>query len=82
MKGCLRSTVISGMKGLSIKHNPEFTMMEFYMAYATYEDLMLLTEEVFGHVLDQVIGSRVIQYQGNTIDFTPPWKRVSLFRCL
>ncbi|MCF8129576.1 MAG: lysine--tRNA ligase [Deltaproteobacteria bacterium] len=69
-------------EGLSIKHNPEFTMMEFYMAYATYEDLMVLTEEVFGHVLDEVIGSQVIQYQGKTIDFTPPWKRLSLFDAL
>ena len=59
-------------EGLSIKHNPEFTMMEFYMAYATYEDLMVLTEDVFGHVLDEVVGNRVIEYQGQTIDFTPP----------
>ena len=66
-------------EGLSIKHNPEFTMMEFYMAYATYEDLMVLTENVFGHVLDEVVGKRVIEYQGQTIDFTPPWKRISLF---
>jgi len=69
-------------EGLSIKHNPEFTMMEFYMAYATYEDLMVLTEEVFGHVLKQVIGGQVIEYQGKTIDFTPPWKRISLFDAL
>jgi len=69
-------------EGLSIKHNPEFTMMEFYMAYATYEDLMVLTEEVFGHVLERVIGRQVIEYQGKTIDFKPPWKRISLFDAL
>jgi lysyl-tRNA synthetase class 2 len=69
-------------EGLSIKHNPEFTMMEFYMAYATYEDLMVLTEDVFGHVLEQVVGRRVIEYQGKTIDFSPPWKRISLFDSL
>ncbi len=69
-------------EGLSIKHNPEFTMMEFYMAYATYEDLMGLTEDVFGHVLEQVVGRQVIEYQGKTIDFTPPWKRISLFDSL
>ncbi len=69
-------------EGLSIKHNPEFTMMEFYMAYATYQDLMVLTEEVFQHVLAEVIGSQVIEYQGNTIDFTTPWKRISLFDAL
>ncbi|MCG6880110.1 MAG: lysine--tRNA ligase [Deltaproteobacteria bacterium] len=69
-------------EGLSIKHNPEFTMMEFYMAYATYEDLMVLTEEVFSHLLEQVIGRQVIEYQGKRIDFTPPWKRISLFDAL
>ena len=69
-------------EGLSVKHNPEFTMMEFYMAYATYEDLMVLTEELFGHLLDQVVGGQVIEYQGKRIDFTPPWKRISLFDAL
>ena len=69
-------------EGLSIKHNPEFTMMEFYMAYVTYEDLMVLTEEVFGYLLEQVVGGQVIEYQGKRIDFTPPWKRISLFDAL
>jgi lysyl-tRNA synthetase class 2 len=69
-------------EGISIKHNPEFTMAEFYMAYATYEDLMELTEELFNYVLQQVFGRSVIEYQGQTIDFTPPWPRISLFDSL
>ena len=80
----LKSLVVGGLErvfeinrnfrneGISIKHNPEFTMLEFYMAYATYEDLMVLTEEVFGHVLERLSVVRVIEYQGKTIDFTPP----------
>ncbi len=69
-------------EGISIKHNPEFTMLEFYMAYATYEDLMTLTEEVFVHVLQEVLGENSVEYQGQTIDFTPPWKRISMFEAL
>ncbi len=69
-------------EGLSIKHNPEFTMMEFYMAYATYEDLMDLTEALFAELLDRIIGGQVIQYQGKSIDFKTPWKRISLFDAL
>jgi lysyl-tRNA synthetase class 2 len=69
-------------EGISIKHNPEFTMLEFYMAYATYEDLMELTEELFENVLQEIFGRSVIEYQENTIDFTPPWPRISLFDSL
>lgn len=69
-------------EGISIKHNPEFTMLEFYMAYATYEDLMTLTEELFAHVLKQVVGRDIIEYQGKTIDFGRPWSRISLFDAL
>ena len=69
-------------EGISVKHNPEFTMLEFYMAYATYEHLMELTEELFLHVLDDVAGKRALQYQGQTIDFSRPWKRISLFQAL
>ena len=69
-------------EGISIQHNPEFTMLEFYMAYATYEDLMPLTEELFNHILQEILGTSVIKYQGDTIDFTPPWKRISLYDVL
>ncbi len=69
-------------EGISIKHNPEFTMLEFYMAYATYEDLMTLTEELFNHLLNKMFGQSVIEYQGKTIDFAPPWTKISLFDAL
>lgn len=69
-------------EGISIKHNPEFTMIEFYMAYATYEDLMVLTEELFEKILHEICGATVIQYQENTIDFTPPWTRIALLDSL
>jgi len=66
-------------EGISVKHNPEFTMIEFYMAYATYEDLMDLTQELFSQLLNEIIGKMVIEYQGDQIDFTPPWPRISLY---
>ncbi len=65
-------------EGLSIKHNPEFTMLEFYMAYATYKDLMILTEKLFTRVAKTVLNSSIIVYQKETIDLTPPWRRISL----
>jgi lysyl-tRNA synthetase class 2 len=62
-------------EGISTQHNPEFTMLEFYQAYATYEDLMKLTEELFGFLCDAVNGgSRQITYQGQLIDLSSPWK--------
>lgn len=69
-------------EGISVKHNPEFTMLEFYMAYTTYDDLMGLTEELFNHILRQTVDRNIIKYQGETIDFTPPWPRISLFDSL
>ncbi len=69
-------------EGISIKHNPEFTMLEFYMAYATYEDLMELTEALFNYVLKHVCGTNVIEYQNKKIDFTPPWPRIYFFEAL
>ncbi len=69
-------------EGISIKHNPEFTMLEFYMAYATYEDLMILTEGLFNYVLKRVLDTNVIEYQGETLDFSPPWSRITLFDSL
>jgi lysyl-tRNA synthetase class 2 len=65
-------------EGLSIQHNPEFTMLEFYQAYATYEDLMVLTEELICHVAREILGSLRLIYQGADIDLTPPWRRLDL----
>jgi len=69
-------------EGISVQHNPEFTMLEFYMAYATYEDLMVLTEQLFSRILERILGKTVIDYQNQAIDFTPPWARISLFDAL
>mgnify|MGYP001271647161 FL=1 len=65
-------------EGISTFHNPEFTMMEFYLAYATYEDLMCLTEEMFENLARQLFGGLRFTYQGTEIDFTRPWRRLSL----
>jgi lysyl-tRNA synthetase, class II len=65
-------------EGLSIQHNPEFTMVEFYQAYATFEDLMALTEELVGKVAWDVLGTLKISYQGQEIDLTAPWRRLDL----
>jgi lysyl-tRNA synthetase, class II len=63
-------------EGVSTQHNPEFTMLEFYQAYATFEELMSLTEEMFSAVaMGANDGSLAVQYQGQTIDLTPPWAR-------
>jgi lysyl-tRNA synthetase class 2 len=69
-------------EGVSVKHNPEFTMLEFYMAYATFEDLMELTQELFNQVVTEVLGKNTIEYQNQTIDFTPPWPRIAMYDSL
>jgi len=69
-------------EGVSTQHNPEFTMLEFYQAYATYEDLMHLTEAMLRHVAEQVNGSTTITYQGRTIDLSAPWRRMTLEQAL
>jgi lysyl-tRNA synthetase class 2 len=69
-------------EGVSSKHNPEFTMLEFYEAYATYEDLMKRTEELFYGLALEIKGTPVITYQGNEIDLTPPWKRIEFLKAL
>lgn len=69
-------------EGISTQHNPEFTMLEFYQAYATYEDLMKLTEEMFVFVAKEVVGDTTIVYQENEIDLNPPWQRMKLYDAL
>jgi lysyl-tRNA synthetase class 2 len=65
-------------EGISIQHNPEFTMIEFYQAYATYHTLMDFTEKLICHVAQEVVGSLVIPYGGKDVDLTPPWDRLTL----
>ncbi|TYP00034.1 lysyl-tRNA synthetase class II [Geothermobacter ehrlichii] len=65
-------------EGISIQHNPEFTMMEFYQAYATYHDLMDLTEELICKLAREVCGSLKISYGGREVDLTPPWDRLTV----
>jgi len=65
-------------EGISTSHNPEFTMMEFYQAYATYEDLMTMTEEMFTALAERIFGSEKFIYQETEIDLTRPWKRMTV----
>jgi lysyl-tRNA synthetase class 2 len=65
-------------EGLSTQHNPEFTMLEFYQAYADYQDLMRLTEELLPQIVRTVCGGDTVTYQGREICFAPPWPRMSL----
>ncbi|MGI6543172.1 MAG: lysine--tRNA ligase [Limnochordia bacterium] len=65
-------------EGVSTKHNPEFTAMEAYWAYADFEDMMRLTEELTAYMAVQATGSTVVEYQGMKLDFTPPWPRMSM----
>lgn len=69
-------------EGVSFKHNPEFTQLEFYWAYADYLQVMELTEQMVVYVLDKVIGTRKVIYDGKELDFSPPWKRVNLRQSL
>jgi len=69
-------------EGISTQHNPEFTMLEFYQAYATYEDLMSLTEEMFQAAAKSVSGSTEIEYQGEQINFSNSWTRLPLLESL
>ena len=86
----LKRCVIGGMEkvfeigrnfrneGISTKHNPEFTMMELYQAYADYNDIMELVEQMVSGVAESVIGSTAIEYGGHTIELRPPWRRLKL----
>ena len=65
-------------EGISTQHNPEFTMLEFYQSYATYEDLMAITEELFCSMVKRFHGGLKLTYGEKEIDFTPPWRRIRL----
>jgi lysyl-tRNA synthetase class 2 len=64
-------------EGISTQHNPEFTMLEFYQSYATYEDMMKTTEELLCSMVKEIHGGLILTYQGKELHFTPPWKRIS-----
>jgi len=65
-------------EGISVRHNPEFTMMEFYQAYATFEELMNFTEELLCHVAQEVLGTLDFTYQDMAISFKRPWRRFTV----
>ncbi len=65
-------------EGVSYKHNPEFTQLEFYAAYWDYNDVADFTERLVANAAEQVLGSSVINYAGNEIDLSPPWQRISM----
>ncbi len=69
-------------EGLSKKHNPEFTLLEFYQAYATYEDLMNFTEELLVQLAQDTLGTLQIPYGEHQVDFTPPYRRISMTESL
>ena len=69
-------------EGLSRFHNPEFTMLEFYASYFDYEDVMALTEELLSNIVREVFGGSTVSYGGETIDFTPPFRRITMYDAL
>lgn len=69
-------------EGVSTKHNPEFTMVEFYQAYADYEDMMNLTERMFLYIVEKVTGSDTIDYQGHSIRFSGQWPKIPMTQSL
>jgi lysyl-tRNA synthetase class 2 len=69
-------------EGISTRHNPEFTMLEVYEAYADYTDMMRLSEELICWVAENVLGSRKLIYQHHEIDLSPPWKRMSAYEAI
>ncbi|GIW12725.1 MAG: lysine--tRNA ligase [Tepidiforma sp.] len=69
-------------EGMSFKHNPEFTMLESYEAYADYNDVAEMTEQMISTVARQVLGTTVIHFRGHEIDLAPPWRRLTFIEAL
>jgi lysyl-tRNA synthetase class 2 len=69
-------------EGISTQHNPEFTMLEFYMAYADYNDLIEITQQMFASLAQDIVGTTKINYQGTEIDLMPPWNKFSFYEAL
>jgi lysyl-tRNA synthetase class 2 len=65
-------------EGVDREHNPEFTMMECYWAYADYQDMMRLVEDMYAHITQVVVGRTTFEYLGNAVDMRPPWQRIPL----
>jgi len=69
-------------EGIDRNHNPEFTMLEFYQAYADYDEMMRVTEDLVSEALIKATGSAQVTFDGHALDFTPPWKRVGYFEAV
>jgi lysyl-tRNA synthetase, class II len=69
-------------EGISTRHNPEFTMLEFYLAYADYRDLIEMTEQMISTVAVEVLGTTSITYEGHSINLAPPWKKMTFLESL
>ena len=65
-------------EGVDFYHNPEFTMLESYQAFADYNDMMIMVEEMISSVADEIYGTKVLEFNETKIDFTPPWPRLDL----